>query len=223
MELPPPDGGASAGAGPGGYPLPKTQSRDKGRSGAATAGLPPFLGSPAGQASPPCPRGARRGGLGWRRGGGSAGGGQRKRGGNVSSVLGNAAACRGAEGPRARTPALSPCTARSPLASTLPTKARNGTEGGPQGWRRAVLTPSAGPRCAAGVARGQHLGPRPFSSFILLWRQGAAPPPAPGQTACSSSLALVRERQERAGKGRKGQLSSVPWGAPWQWRCRGSG
>lgn len=170
MEFPPRDGGASAGICPGGYPLPKTQSRGKGRWGAATAGLPPFPRSPPGRASPHA-RG-ERGGVGWPRGGGSAGGGQRKRGGNVSSMLGNAAAGRGAEGPRERTSALSPCTAPSSPASTLPMKAWCGTEGGPQEWRRAVLTPSAGPCCAARVARGQHLWLSPFSSFILLWSTG---------------------------------------------------
>lgn len=72
--------------------------------------------------------------VGW------AGGGRRKCGGNVSSVLGNAAAGRGTEGPRGRAPTLSPCTAPSPTGT------RRGPEGGPRGWHKAVFLPVLGAR-----------------------------------------------------------------------------
>lgn len=114
--------------------------------------------------------------VGW------AGGGRRKCGGNVSSVLGNAAAGRGTEGPRGRAPTLSPCTAPSPTGT------RRGPEGGPRGWHKAVFLPvlgARGPSAQHGWRGASGSGQAPPAASIqqlhpsLERKRGAASPPAP--------------------------------------------
>lgn len=157
--------------------------------------------------------------VGW------AGGGRRKCGGNVSSVLGNAAAGRGTEGPRGRAPTLSPCTAPSPTGT------RRGPEGGPRGWHKAVFLPvlgARGPSAQHGWRGASGSGQAPPAASIqqlhpsLERKRGAASPPAPppGWAACISSLALARAS---TGMGRRGQLASFPWDTRQQARCHGSG
>lgn len=151
------------------------------------------------------------------RGGGSAGGGQRKSGGNVSSVLGNAAAGRRAEGPQGRAPALSTCRASSPAPhASLPAPTARfavGTSGlcRPEGphWCEALtglsspfpMGPGATLHSRGGVgpaASAKLLQHRPSSSSVLPWNTRAA--------SLTSHLQRDEERQSlpcSAGTGRR--------------------